>query len=468
MNHQPILLVASLILSCACWCQPTWAQFSLLKLKPTKLSQLPDTPELSWNLGPTGMRGWVVGANGDSKASREILVVSVEANSPAAGKLRPFDIITGVAGKPFTSDARRSFGEAIEPAESSNGILKVTRWRSGKSQEIGIKIGKLPGYGRDGGEKRRKAILQRSANYVANKMPRTGYRGFFGSFEALFLLSTGDRSYQQLITHTAQQMAKSIQAAKGKKPPQLSNWAWSHQGIFLGEYYLASKDRSVLPALKILVDNLVAGQGHSGGWGHSPAIQGQTLGYGEVNSVGLACFMTMALAKECRVKVPAEPYERASKYFARYVGTGSMPYGDHDPGRSYSANGKNGGAAVALMLSGNHEGADFFARMTGESAADRERGHTGNYFSYLWGPLAVSLAGDQQLVEFLKPQQWYYDLARHWQGGFITQPWPHKVEGPRGITNYAKKGVSACTPSFGLTYAAPERKLRIMQKFSKR
>ena len=32
------------------------AEFSLLELKPTRLAQLPDTPTVSWNLGPTGLR----------------------------------------------------------------------------------------------------------------------------------------------------------------------------------------------------------------------------------------------------------------------------------------------------------------------------------------------------------------------------------------------------------------------------
>ena len=35
-----------------------------------------------WNLGPTGMRGWIFGRNGQTADSRQILVTAVDAGSP--------------------------------------------------------------------------------------------------------------------------------------------------------------------------------------------------------------------------------------------------------------------------------------------------------------------------------------------------------------------------------------------------
>ena len=460
MTFNPLHWASAAALSAVILTGKLHAEFSLLKLRPTQLKQLPDTPKVSWNLGPTGMRGWVLGAKGDSAASREILVVSVDNGSPAAGKFKPFDIITGVGGKPFTSDARRAFGEAIAPAEAGDGILKLTRWRDGISEEIAIEIGKLPAYSDSGPCPKSRQILDRAADYVADAMPKDGYRGAFGSFDALFLLAAGNPAHMKQVRTSARRIKDAVMTAKGA--PGLPNWEWSHQGLFLGEYYLATRDREVLPALQKLVSHLQDGQATSGSWGHSPAIHGQTKGYGEVNSVGLTCLMTLALAKESGLKVNPENYERARRFFMRYAHIGSIPYGDHSPWlQTHAANGKNAAAAIALMLTGDSDAARFFSRMTSVSTTEREMGHTGNFFSYLWGPAGVALAGDAALAEFLKPQRWYYDMARRWDGGFITQPWPHKAEGINSMNSYISQGPVACTPSLALAYAVPLRKLRI-------
>jgi hypothetical protein len=436
------------------------AEFSLLKLQPTRTSQLPDTPTVSWNLGPTGLRGWVVGADGDSGASREILVTAVEKGSPAVGKFEPFDIITGVGGKAFTADARRTFGEAIEPAESSNGALVVTRWRNGVSEEIQLQIGKLPAYSDGGKCEKSERVLARAADYVASNMPGEGFTGVFGSIDALFLMAAGNPSHETHVQTSARRIADQITTRKAQ--PQLPNWEWSFEGLFLAEYHLATKDRKVLPALQILVNHLEDGQAASGSWGHSPATKGQTKGYGEVNSVGLPCLMTLALARECGIKVTQENLDRARNFFRRYTGIGSIPYGDHAPWlQTHGSNGKNPAAAVALMLTGDKEASQFFTRMSMAASHECEMGHTGNFFSYLWGPAGVGLSGTGDLAEFLKPQRWYYDLARRWDGSFITQPWPHKAEGKNGMNSYVNRGPLACTPSIAMAYAVPLRKLRI-------
>ena len=438
------------------------AEFSLLELKPTRLAQLPDTPTVSWNLGPTGLRGWVLGAAGNSAASREILVVSVDKGSPASGKFQPFDIITGVAGERFTSDARRAFGEAIAPAEAADGILRVTRWRKGESEEVEISIGKLPAYTETFRGARSEKILARAADFVADGMPDDGFKGVYGSLDALFLLAAGDSSHRKHVQTSARRIADLVTGGKGAT--SLPNWEWSHHGMFLGEYHLATRDRNVLPALQILVKHLQDGQAASGGWGHSPAIRGQTKGYGEVNSVGLPCLITLALARECGLKVNDENYQRARNFFRRYANIGSIPYGDHDPWlKTHASNGKNAAAAVALMLTGDTDESRFFSRMTGASAGERESGHTGNFFSYQWGPAGAGLAGDRALDEFIKPQRWYYDLARRWDGSFITQPWPHKAEGAASMKIYVSQGPVACTASMAMAYAVPLRKLRMFQ-----
>jgi len=91
------------------------------------------------NLGPTGMKGWVYHESVDSSLSRQILVTSVDAGSPADGILAVDDVILGADGSGanpgnFNSDARRSLAYAIQDAEASSpATLKLLRWRAGET-----------------------------------------------------------------------------------------------------------------------------------------------------------------------------------------------------------------------------------------------------------------------------------------------------------------------------------------------
>ena len=78
---------------------------------------------LTINLGPTGMRGWVYHVKDNTGESRQIQVKSVAAGSPASGILAANDVILGASGTGanpvnFTSDARKSFADAINDAEA--------------------------------------------------------------------------------------------------------------------------------------------------------------------------------------------------------------------------------------------------------------------------------------------------------------------------------------------------------------
>ena len=105
----------------------------------------------TYNLGATGMRGWIYlkpvthfdGLQGRTTAvSRQILVTHVGAKSPAEGVMQVDDVILGVGGKLFTDDARRSIAAAIQEAEkeSNKGVLWLTVWRAGKAQEVQLKL----------------------------------------------------------------------------------------------------------------------------------------------------------------------------------------------------------------------------------------------------------------------------------------------------------------------------------------
>ncbi len=66
-----------------------------------------------WNLGPTGARGWMWGMHLRTDYARQILITKVDAGSPADGVLEVDDVILGISGKKFDSDARIAFGKAV-------------------------------------------------------------------------------------------------------------------------------------------------------------------------------------------------------------------------------------------------------------------------------------------------------------------------------------------------------------------
>ena len=100
----------------------------------TKGDAIPAGAKHDWNLGPTGLRGWMFCDKMVTTDARQISITKVEKGSPADGILAVGDVILGVGGKPFSYDPRTEFGKALTAAESEagGGKLTLTRWRAGK------------------------------------------------------------------------------------------------------------------------------------------------------------------------------------------------------------------------------------------------------------------------------------------------------------------------------------------------
>ena len=108
--------------------------------------------DTSFNVGPTGFRGWVFRRGVDSSESRQILVKSVETNSPADGILAVGDVILGVNGDggaptPFQADARRTIAGAIMQAEARDpATLGLLRWRNGQMEVVTLTLETMGAY----------------------------------------------------------------------------------------------------------------------------------------------------------------------------------------------------------------------------------------------------------------------------------------------------------------------------------
>ena len=141
-----------------------------------------------------------------------------------------------------------------------------------------------------------------------------------------------------------------------------------------------------------------------------------------------------------------------------YTGKGCIPYGDHAPWmETHDDNGKNGIAAVMFNVLQDQEAAEYFSRMSVAShGAEREMGHTGNFFNMLWALPGVTLSGPQASGQWMQEFGWYYDLARQWDGSF-----QHQGPAQPGNDSYHRWD---STGAYLLAYAQPLRHLYITGK----
>ena len=108
----------------------------------TKGDKIPEGAKRDWNLGATGLRGWMFCDKMDTSDARQIAITKVEKGSPADGVVAVGDVILGVGGKRFSYDPRTEMGKALTLAESEagKGNLSLTRWRAGSSAEVVVKL----------------------------------------------------------------------------------------------------------------------------------------------------------------------------------------------------------------------------------------------------------------------------------------------------------------------------------------
>ena len=108
----------------------------------TQGDKIPEGAQHDWNLGATGLRGWIFCDQLVTSDARQIAITQVEKGSPAEGVLAVGDVILGVGGKAFSHDPRTELGKALTLAESEagHGQLTLTRWRTGASTEVALKL----------------------------------------------------------------------------------------------------------------------------------------------------------------------------------------------------------------------------------------------------------------------------------------------------------------------------------------
>lgn len=438
----------------------------------------------TYNLGATGMRGWIYlkpathfdGLQGRTTGpSRQILVTHVGAKSPADGVMKVDDVILGAGGKLFTDDARKSIAAAIQQAEteSSKGILKLTCWRAGKIAEVQLKLNVMGTYSATAPYDcpKSKRIFEGACKALEQERLEENWRG---SISGLALLASGKPEYLPKLQAFARKMGPpTMKLERGK----MSAWEGGYRNVFLCEYFLLTGDQQVLPAITEITTYMARGQSMYGTCGHGFSeltadgkLHGSIPPYGPVNAGGLVANLGIIMGAKCGVKDPeiAPAIERASKFFGYFVDKGAIPYGEHEPWPYHENNGKNAQAALLFATQKNRTvETQFFAKMVTASFKNRESGHTGQGFSYLWGALGAATGGPTAMAAYFKEASWHFDLARRCDGSFTydggEQYGPGKTD---DNTYYGKSGYYGLSPNatYVLTYSLPLRKLYITGK----
>ena len=431
----------------------------------TQDGKIPAGAKHDWNLGATGLRGWIYCDKMDTTDARQIAITKVAKGSPADGVLDVGDVLLGVGGKPFSYDPRTEMGKALTLAESEagQGKLTLTRWRAGSAVEVVVKLPVLGTYSATAPYDcpKSKRILEQGCKDLAKRMADPSYfkqpwylHPIPRSLNALALLASGDPDYLPLIKKEAEWAAKSA---------GMGSWNCAYVLLFLSEYKIATGDDLVMPGLTRIALEAAHGQSAVGSWGHriDARSDGRLYGYGMMNAPGVPLTSALVMARMAGAKDPALDLaiERSAKLLRFYIGKGAIPYGDHAPWlENHEDNGKCGMAAVLFNLLGEAKGAEFFSRMSlAAHGPERDYGHTGNFFNMLWAMPGVAQAGPQATGAWMSEfGAWCYDLARGADGSYLHQGPPEREED--SFAGWDSTG------GYLLAYAMPLKKILLTGK----
>ncbi|MCX6878410.1 MAG: DUF6288 domain-containing protein [Verrucomicrobia bacterium] len=437
----------------------------------------------TYNLGPTGTRGWIYSTGNEwmfvpeglTSESRQIKITAVEKGSPADGILLVDDVILGIGAGEFTEDARKSLGVAIGEAETAEnkGHLKLKIWRMGTLHDnVTLPLAVMGAYSATAPYDCPKSarILTNACKYLETHATfNAGNEG--NAVVGLALLAAGRPADLPKV----QAYARKVAAGVGKLTVPLNEmcaWPWGYNNTFLCEYYLTTGDQEVLHAISEYTITSARGQSWCGTYGHGMAwpkpdgssTHGIVPPYGALNQAGLLVSIGIVLGDKCGIKDPeiAPAIERSRRYFGYFAGKGAVPYGESPAEELHDDNGKNGEAALLLALQSQADMSpqvQYFAKSCTAAYALREFGHCGPYWAKLWQPMAVNLAGPEAMAAYFKKIAWELDLTRRWDGSFVY----HGSTGGKP-NDEGSLGPCSNTGAFMLTYAMPLRKIHLTGK----
>lgn len=301
------------------------------------------------NVGPTGIRAQITHEHPTAFTVRFVFE-----KSPAAGKVQAGDVVVGANGQymqvPHQFGRRTVTGWAgpmqemarlIEDAQGKDGKLELIVWPKGsKKDEKRVEI-QIKAVGRFSKTfpfncERSDKLMSELCDFLVQEYEREGKFGRPHAHGAaiLALMASGDNKYSKLIRHVMSQYPDNrYNAEDGGGFP---TWGWGYDGIVMGEYYLLTRDKSLIPAMESLAAAYRDGQDWStGGYMHKPyafitrrIASGGPKGYGSMSQPGGLAMVAQSIFEQAGLKFDQDCYQRIHQAFLTDVGpNGEIGYG---------------------------------------------------------------------------------------------------------------------------------------------
>jgi hypothetical protein len=406
----------------------------------------------------------LIGTSGIKARVYPGVVLKVEEMMPGSsceGKFAKQEILTGINGTALKGlDPFVAMGNALTKAEATDGrmVFDVTS-ADGKSQrKETVTIPVLGAYSKTWPldcAKSKRIIDEAAAFYSDPKKFNQG--GIPGALGCLFLLSTGDDQYLPRVKAYFDAFPKDVKAI-GEH-----TWNNGYNGIACGEYYLRTGDKSVLPIMQHYCDDAKVRQMFDCGWTHwGRGIWPGYVAGGLMNPAGAQVLTTLLLGKECGVNVDEKTLLNSLRFFYRFAGHGTVPYGDHRGEGGLGSNGKDGMIAAAMQIAAGTSGdatayqkaSKYLALSTIESYSSMICGHGDEgRGDGIWRGITTSYLMKENPALFRQSMDrlsWWHDLSRE-PGGSI------------GIAtlDFYGSAVGSSGPGMGFSFTAPLQTLRI-------
>jgi hypothetical protein len=417
---------------------------------PSPAARKKDRPWPPFQVGVTG----IMAAPAEDTVI-PLTVAEVTPDTPAAGKLQVGDVLVAVNGvKLEAPDPRPVLGNAITAAEAGNGKLTFSVERAGKPVQATVMIPVVGAYSATWPidcPKTNRIVAAAAARSMELIDPgKDADLNRTTAMHCMFLLSTGKDEHLAAVGKLMRASVPGMDKVSGH------TWNNSYMLIAMGEYYLRTGDKVVLPPMRKIVDDSFE-RDCVGGWGHWDYLNPSYTRSGLVNAAGAPLFVGIVLARECGVAMKDADFEKSLRYFYRFAGYGGVPYGDQGPDSGGSTNGKSGMLGVALsLLNEPYAGASrLLAVEQADSYDDFEGGHTGNFTNVMWRALSAPGVPENMRQHYRRHQdklRWYFELCRQPNGGFRMLP--AMLKEPR----YANEEFGMAV---ALNYTGGWRKLRI-------
>ncbi len=407
----------------------------------------------------------VIGTTGLKPRIYPGVVLKVEEmmpGSPAEGKFAKDEILTGINGIALKGlDPFVVMGNALTRAEATDGkmVFDVTSADGKTQRKETVTIPVLGAYSKTWPLdcQKSKRIIDEAAAFYSSPEKFKIEGGIAGALGCLFLLSTGDDKYLPRVKAYFEAFPKDVKTIGDH------TWNNGYNGIACAEYYLRTGDKDVLPILQFYCDDAKERQMFGCGWTHWG--RGVSPGYvagGLMNPAGAQVLTTLLLGKECGVNVDEQTLLGALRFFYRFAGHGTVPYGDHRGEGGLGSNGKDGMIAAAMQIAAGASGdvaiyqkvSHYLALSMIESYESMVCGHADEgRGDGIWRGITTSYLMKEKPDLFRRSMDrlaWWHDLSRE-PGGSI------------GIATLDFDGgaVGSSGPGMGLSYTAPLRTLRI-------